>query len=83
MPEENGSASSKADFSVSSGTTTETDISIKYPQVSNNQKKIDTGSILQNDDGFSVAEKLNAGHYPEHEEQGSEAEMAAQIQKHV
>lgn len=83
MPEENGSASSKADFSVSSGTATETSDAIKYPQVSKIQKKFDVGSILQNDDGFSVAEKLNAGHYPEPEEQGSEAEMAAQIQKHV
>ena len=83
MPEENGSASSKTDFPVSSGTATETSDAIKYPQVSKIQKKIDAGSILQNDDSSSVAEKLNAGHYPEPEEQGSEAEMANQIQKRV
>ena len=83
MPGENGSANPKAESPVSSGTATETNDAIKYPLGSKIQKKIDSRSILQNDDSSSVAEKLNAVDYTEPEEQGSEAEMAAQIQKRV
>lgn len=83
MPEENGSASSKADFSVSSGTSSESALALNYSQVSKIREKSDAGSILENEDSLSPEASLYAGDLQEPERQGSEAEMADQIQKRV